>query len=142
MRAPPHFHGFNPSVWVKNPVCADTAQPCSTSVLTPVFAPPAPRAPLAAAKTLFRWAAVFRTHPRSTKRSIFDANESAVDGVRADPAVDVTAVVPDLESSVLHRLHEVEVLGPADLAEHDLADRESGGVDGLDGAELPRLDLG
>jgi hypothetical protein len=57
------------------------------------------------------------------------------------PAVDPTAVVADLEPLPLDGLDQVEVFAAFDLAEHDVADADGSRIDGLDRAELPRLDL-
>src|SRR5690242_17811343 len=76
-----------------------------------------------------------------TRASRLDAHQPPEDRVLADPAVDLPVVVADLIAPVLgDRLDDVQIVGPADRAQHHVADLELVQVDRLDRAELPRLD--
>lgn len=72
--------------------------------------------------------------------SVFYANAFPVDRVVADPAVDVAAIVGDLETLALDRTYEMKIVMSVDLAEHDVAGFERVGIDGDDGAELTGFD--
>src|SRR5262245_15185497 len=73
--------------------------------------------------------------------STLDADALPEDGTGRHPPVDPPAVVADLEARPLDRLDQVEVLPAPDLAQHDVAGPEGGGVNRLDRAELARVDL-
>jgi len=60
-----------------------------------------------------------------------------VDRVWSDPTVDESPVVTNLESLLVDRFDNVEILIARDLTQHDIADVESRGVHGNNGAELP-----
>src|SRR5262249_433720 len=65
----------------------------------------------------------------------------AEDAVGTDPAVDVAAIVADLEAPVLNRFHEMQVLRAVHAAEHDVAHRQRRPTDRRHRPELTGLDL-
>ena len=74
------------------------------------------------------------------ERVSFDPSAFSENRMLRNPAVDVAAVVPYLELPGPNGPYEVKVLAAADFAEHDVADGERLCLDGLDGAQLTRLD--
>lgn len=71
-----------------------------------------------------------------------DVGEDSEDVVSRRPAVDVTAVVRDLHLARLQAGHEVEILGPADLAEDDVPFLELPIASGFDRAKFAAADEG
>lgn len=52
----------------------------------------------------------------------------------------MAAVVPDLKSAILNRFDEMQILGPANFAEDDIAGSKIARTDRLDGAKLTGFD--
>jgi hypothetical protein len=50
---------------------------------------------------------------------LFDPCAATINPIQANPAVNSTAIIADLESITLFRFDEVQVLRPANLAQHD-----------------------
>lgn len=74
------------------------------------------------------------------RASWLDAHAAPVDRPRRHPAIDAAAVVPDLELAAADGADEVQVLGAAHRAQHDVAHLEQRRIDRLHGDELARLD--
>ena len=68
--------------------------------------------------------------------SFFDANAAAKDSVQADPTIDSSAVIPDLEPFPLDGLYKVQVLEAIHLAENNIANLQILDLDRNDRAEL------
>lgn len=65
--------------------------------------------------------------------------KSAENRIGSDPSIDMSAVVSDLEPAVLDRLYEMQVLGPSNFAEHDIAGTKVAWSHWLDRTKLTRL---
>jgi hypothetical protein len=74
--------------------------------------------------------------------SRLDFHTPAVHRGRAYPAIDATAIISDLKSAALHRFDEMQILAPADFAEHNIADLQlTVACDGFHRTELPGFNL-
>ncbi len=58
---------------------------------------------------------------------------------RPDPSVDEPSVVPDLETTLLNCLDDMEILRPFDLTENNVADLQCLAMDRFNRTELTRL---
>jgi hypothetical protein len=54
--------------------------------------------------------------------SSFDPDTLSVDSIGADPAVNASAIVPNLESVALSGFNEVDILAAVDLAQDNITD--------------------
>jgi hypothetical protein len=77
---------------------------------------------------------------RARRLSWLNPYKSTENRIGSYPSIDVSAVVPDLEPAILNRLHEMQILGATDFAEHDIAGAKLTRVHGLDGAKLSGFD--
>jgi hypothetical protein len=71
----------------------------------------------------------------------FDSDTLSVDPIGANPTVDPSAIVPNLESVALSGLDEMDILVAVDLAQNDVTDRQVVKIHRHNGAELSRLNL-
>jgi len=67
---------------------------------------------------------------RAHVASRLDANQSSENRVRSNPAVDATAVLPDLEPLALNGFDEVKVFGAVHFAQNDIAHGHLADIDG------------
>jgi hypothetical protein len=75
------------------------------------------------------------------RTSSFDVSGFTVDAVGADPAVDVAAVVADLEAGAVDAFDEVKVIAPTNFDEHDVVGLKGGWVAGLKSDEVAVVDF-
>ena len=66
----------------------------------------------------------------------FNADALAENGIGSNPAIDETAIVPNLVTIALNGFHDVEVVVAAHSAQHDIADRQRCRIDFTNRAKL------
>ena len=79
-------------------------------------------------------------NPVVPDHSRFNLHKPTENRIRPNPPIDVPTIIPNLEPTILNRLHEMQVFGAADFAEYDIAGAKFMRFHGLDGAKLSGLD--